>query len=76
MSAIGQRLRSTRVSFRIAEWAVSSKQRPSMEGNCANAVAGIFSFVLRLRLKIGTYDQAKRLIFVYDSFLLRNGMHE
>ena len=35
-----------------------------------------FSFDLLLRQKIGTYDQAKPLIFLYDSFLLRNGMHE
>jgi len=31
---------------------------------------------LVLMAEIGTYDQAKRVIFVYDSFSLRNRIHE
>jgi hypothetical protein len=32
-----------------------------------HAVFSILSLVLLLRQKIGTFDQAKRLIFFYDS---------
>jgi hypothetical protein len=53
--------------------------RGALKDNRRHAFASVLSVpvskVPALRLKIGTYDQAKRLIFVYDLFSLRNWMH-
>ncbi|MGA9243925.1 MAG: hypothetical protein WBW03_18315, partial [Silvibacterium sp.] len=35
-----------------------------------------FALVRLLRQKIGTYDQAGGVVFVYDSFKMRNRTHE